>query len=133
MNPVMRMSDRLQRSADHEGGSQTRSLAESQLEEFAPAVQEAPDMMSRAQASPQSLMPLYNVPVEIAAVLGRAVMSAQQLLKLKKGDVIELDRKLGQLIDIYVNNRLVARGEVVLNDERLGITMTETVRTNAQS
>ena len=90
-------------------------------------------MMSRAQASPQSLMPLYNVPVEIAAVLGRAVMSAQQLLKLKKGDVIELDRKLGQLIDIYVNNRLVARGEVVLNDERLGITMTETVRTTAQS
>jgi flagellar motor switch protein FliN/FliY len=52
-----------------------------------------------------------------------------QLLKLGRGAVVELDRKLGEAIDIYVNNRLVARGEVVMvDDDRLGVTMTEIVK-----
>jgi len=52
-----------------------------------------------------------------------------QLLKLGRGAVVELDRKLGEAIDVYVNNRLVARGEVVMvDDNRLGITMTEIVK-----
>lgn len=70
----------------------------------------------------------YDIPVTVSAVLGRAVMTVDQLLKLNRGQTIELDRRLGQPIDIYVNNRLVARGEVVITDERLGITMTETVK-----
>jgi flagellar motor switch protein FliN/FliY len=45
-----------------------------------------------------------------------------------RGAVIELDRKVGEAIDIYVNNRLVARGEVVVVDERLGVTMTEIIK-----
>jgi flagellar motor switch protein FliN/FliY len=53
------------------------------------------------------------------------------LLKLGRGAVVELDRKLGEAIDIYVNNRLVARGEVVMvDDTRLGVTMTEIVKTD---
>ena len=50
------------------------------------------------------------------------------LLKLGPGAVLELDRKVGEAIDIYVNNRLVARGEVVLVEDKLGVTMTEIIK-----
>ena len=67
--------------------------------------------------------------VTVSAVLGKATMQVSQLLKLGRGAVVELDRKLGEAIDIYVNNRLVARGEVVMvDDNRLGVTMTEIVK-----
>jgi flagellar motor switch protein FliN/FliY len=49
-------------------------------------------------------------------------------LKLSKGTIVELDRKVGEAIDIYVNDRLVARGEVVLVEDRLGVTMTEIIK-----
>ena len=65
---------------------------------------------------------------EVAAVLGKATMPVSSLLKLGRGAVVELDRKVGEAIDIYVNNRLVARGEVVIVDERLGVTMTEIIK-----
>ncbi len=71
---------------------------------------------------------IYDIPVQISAVLGRSSMKVSQLLKLGRGAVIELDRKVGESIDIYVNNRLVARGEVVVVEDKLGITMTEIVK-----
>ena len=74
------------------------------------------------------LAPVFDVPVHVSAVLGKASMSVAQLLKLGAGSVLELDRRVGEAIDIYVNNRLVARGEVVVNDERLGVTMTEIIK-----
>ena len=74
------------------------------------------------------LSPVFDVPVNISAVLGRANMSVAQLLQLNSGSILELDRKVGEAIDIYVNNRLVARGEVVIVDERLGVTMTEIIK-----
>jgi len=74
------------------------------------------------------LAPVFDVPVSISAVLGRASMSVAQLLQLNSGSVLELDRKVGEAIDIYVNNRLVARGEVVIVDDRLGVTMTEIIK-----
>ena len=61
-------------------------------------------------------------------MLGRANMEVASLLRLSRGSVLELDRKVGEAIDIYVNNRLVARGEVVVVDERLGVTMTEIIK-----
>jgi flagellar motor switch protein FliN/FliY len=85
----------------------------------------------QADLKPQSgrdLEAVYDIPVQISAVLGRANMQVSQLLKLGRGAVVELDRKVGEAIDIYVNNRLVARGEVVVVDERLGVTMTEIVK-----
>jgi flagellar motor switch protein FliN/FliY len=84
-----------------------------------------------ADGRPQNakeLEAVYDIPVQISAVLGRATMQVSQLLKLGRGAVVELDRKVGEAIDIYVNNRLVARGEVVVVDERLGVTMTEIVK-----
>lgn len=73
---------------------------------------------------------IHDVPVNISAVLGKATMPVNQLLKLGRGAVVELDRKVGEAIDIYVNNRLVARGEVVIVDEKLGVTMTEIVKSD---
>jgi len=71
---------------------------------------------------------VFDVPVQVSAVLGRSRMEVGDLLKLGPGAVIELDRKVGEAIDIYVNNRLVARGEVVLVEEKLGVTMTEIIK-----
>lgn len=71
---------------------------------------------------------VYDIPVNVSAVLGKAMMQVSQLLKLGRGAVVELDRKVGEPIDIYVNSRLVARGEVVVVDDRLGVTLTEIVR-----
>jgi flagellar motor switch protein FliN/FliY len=73
---------------------------------------------------------VFDVPVQVSAVLGRARMDVGQLLKLSPGAVLELDRKVGEAIDIYVNNRLVARGEVVLVEDKLGITMTEIIKSD---
>lgn len=73
---------------------------------------------------------IYDIPVQISAVLGRSSMPVNQLLKLGRGAVVELDRKVGEAIDIYVNNRLVARGEVVVVEDKLGVTMTEIVKSD---
>ena len=78
--------------------------------------------------SASDLSPVFDVPVNISAVLGRASLSVQQLLQLGSGSILELDRKVGEAIAMYVNNRLVARGEVVIVDERLGVTMTEIIK-----
>ena len=79
--------------------------------------------------SARDLEAVYDIPVTVSAVLGKATLQVSQLLKLGRGAVVELDRKLGEAIDIYVNNRLVARGEVVMvDDNRLGVTMTEIVK-----
>ncbi len=97
------------------------------LDEFGPDDNNAaPADMEDKTAS--DLAPVFDVPVNISAVLGRAHMSVASLLQLGQGSVLELDRKVGEAIDIYVNNRLVARGEVVIVEERLGVTMTEIIK-----
>lgn len=73
---------------------------------------------------------VFDIPVQVSAVLGRSRMQVSQLMRISKGAVVELDRKVGEAIDIYVNNRLVARGEVVVVDDRLGVTMTEIIKGN---
>jgi flagellar motor switch protein FliN len=88
----------------------------------APAAQEQPPVNAR------ELEAVYDIPVQVSAVLGKATMQVSQLLKLGRGAVVELDRKVGEAIDIYVNNRLVARGEVVIVEDRLGVTMTEIIK-----
>ena len=89
---------------------------------------ETPASADTRPQTAKDLEAVYDIPVQISAVLGRATMQVSQLLKLGRGAVVELDRKVGEAIDIYVNNRLVARGEVVVVDERLGVTMTEIVK-----
>lgn len=118
-----------------------KNLELEELEETAPAPASAkpdddqigfggdediPDMPRNAR----DLEAVYDIPVQVSAVLGKATMQVSQLLKLGRGAVVELDRKVGEAIDIYVNNRLVARGEVVVVEDRLGITMTEIIKTD---
>lgn len=97
------------------------------LDEFAPEDGPLADAYGEEKTA-GDLAPVFDVPVAISAVLGRSTMSVAQLLQLSQGSVLELDRKVGEAIDIYVNNRLVARGEVVIVDERLGVTMTEIIK-----
>ena len=102
-------------------------LGESADPADSPIEKEEEDVLIERGAT--DLEAVFDVPVQVSAVLGKAGMQVSQLLKLGSGAVIELDRKVGEPIDIYVNNRLVARGEVVVIDDHLGVTMTEIIKT----
>lgn len=71
---------------------------------------------------------VYDVPVIVSAVLGTAKMQVSDLLKLKRGSIVELERRVGDPVDIYVNNRLIAKGEVVSVNDKLAITLTEVIK-----
>lgn len=91
------------------------------------------DALPGADAAPlgaEALEAVHDVPVKVQAVLGRARMPIGELLHLGSGTVVELDRRVGEPVDIFVNDRLIARGEVVLIDNALGVTLTEIVRTD---
>ncbi len=95
------------------------------------ATKATPDAEQAHQAHTASdLLPVYDVPVQVSAVLGKATLQISQLLKLGRGAVVELDRKVGEAIDIYINDRLVARGEIVVVEDRLGVTMTEIIKSD---
>ncbi|SDE21484.1 flagellar motor switch protein FliN [Rhodospira trueperi] len=107
--------DEAKRSAEGEGGDMG---------------EDPPTHVPDRPRSASDLEAVYDIPVQVSAVLGKSHMQVNQLLKLGRGAVVELDRKVGEAIDIYVNNRLVARGEVVVVEERLGVTMTEIIKTD---
>ncbi|MBC8270368.1 MAG: flagellar motor switch protein FliN [Rhodospirillaceae bacterium] len=107
--------------------SEEEAAAEGEAPPPAPAAN-VPDIPDLPESS-QDLEAVYDIPVQVSAVLGKTTMQVNQLLKLGRGAVVELDRKVGEAIDIYVNNRLVARGEVVVVEDRLGVTMTEIIKT----
>lgn len=90
----------------------------------------ATDPTDEEPRSAADLEAVFDVPVQVSAVLGKAQLQVSQLLKLGRGAVVELDRKVGEAIDIYVNNKLVARGEVVVVEDRLGVTMTEIIKSD---
>ena len=71
---------------------------------------------------------IYGVPVKVTAVVGAVKMPIEQLVKLGRGAVIQLNKQAGDPVDILVNDRLIARGEVVLLDGTLGITVTELMK-----
>jgi flagellar motor switch protein FliN/FliY len=114
----MNETDKRMKLPNLEGGADIRDLAEG----LSAAETEA---VTRNAAD---LEAVFDVPVQVSAVLGHARMDVGQLLRLGPGTVLELDRKVGEAIDIYVNDRLVARGEVVLVGDKLGVTMTEIIK-----
>ena len=106
-------------------------------EEFSPrelvpaALGDEPMAVPEATAAAQDgdeLEAVWNVPVKVQVLLGRARMEIGELMRLKAGDIVELDRRVGEPVDVFVNNRMIARGEVVLIDHALGVTLTEIVR-----
>jgi len=74
-----------------------------------------------------TLEALYDVPVQVSVVLGRTTMQLNNILKLGRGAVIELERYVGEPIDVYVNNKIVAKGEIVIVDNKIGVTLTEVI------
>lgn len=86
------------------------------------------DDQDGSEKSANDLEAVFDVPVRLSVVLGRTKMPVANLLKMDIGTVVELDRQVGEAIDIYVNDRLVARGEIVLVEGRLGVTMTEIIK-----
>ena len=85
---------------------------------------------ANAPKDASDLEAVFDVPVRVSAVLGRSRMPVSDLLDLGPGSVVELDRRVGEAIDIFVNDRLVARGEVVLVENKIGVTMTEIIKTD---
>ena len=109
--------------------TQDKDMSYNQISE-ADGAREAEREWPIGEAMANDVSAIYDIPVQISAVLGRSTMQVSQLLKLGRGAVVELDRKVGEAIDIYVNNRLVARGEVVVVEDKLGVTMTEIVKSD---
>ena len=103
-----------------------------QIQDFAPYQKSEAKPRTEHEGPKQleDLEAVYDLPVKISAVLGRTNIEISDLLDLGEGDILELDRKVGEAIDLYVNNRLIARGEVVLVDDKLGVTMTEIISNN---
>jgi flagellar motor switch protein FliN len=78
-----------------------------------------------AGPTPLGMNFVLDVPVEITIELGRKQMRIADVLKLGAGSILELDKVSGEPLDIYVNNRLIARGEAVVIGERYGVRLTE--------
>ncbi len=87
-----------------------------------------PELADIQSARRPMLESIYDVPVKVTAVLGKTRMNVTELMSLDEGSIIELDRRVGEPIDLYVNDRLIARGELVMVDGVLGVTMTEVVK-----
>lgn len=88
------------------------------------------DSQSRADSvvvKDTELEALLDVDVEITAVLGTSMMPISQILKLGRGAVVELNRTVGEDIEIHANNRVVANGEVVVIEDRLGVNLTDII------
>lgn len=121
------MTDEIDTPEDDKPGESEMSYGEI---EGAPLSADAEQEFAIGEPMANDVTAIYDIPVQISAVLGRSNMQVSQLLKLGRGAVVELDRKVGEAIDIYVNNRLVARGEVVVVEDKLGVTMTEIVKSD---
>lgn len=127
------MSDETENQEEETGegtaGGDTGGVNYDEIEEN-PLAKEEEKEWAVGEPMANDVTAIYDIPVQISAVLGRSSMQVSQLLKLGRGAVVELDRKVGEAIDIYVNNRLVARGEVVVVEDKLGVTMTEIVKSD---
>ncbi len=90
---------------------------------------------ARPDAGGAGLDVILHIPVTVQVVLGRAKMPISRLMSLGPGAVVPLDRKAGEPVEVVVNGRLVARGEVVLLDDgvRFGISLTEIVEPGART
>jgi flagellar motor switch protein FliN/FliY len=112
--------------------------------EYRPAAAELQSIADTAQADPtgegsakpvagqrpRHLETVLQIPVSVKVVLGSATMPVANVLKLGRGAVVPLDRKVGEPVDVVVNGRVIARGEVVVLDEdnsRFGVSLTEVI------
>lgn len=86
------------------------------------------DFGYKSDGSPSEMEAVLDVKLEVTAVLGTADMPISQILKLGRGAVVELDRTVGEDIELHANNQLIARGEVIVVDDRLGVTISDVIK-----
>ena len=79
------------------------------------------------QAGGQNLDFLLDVPLEVTVELGRTTIIINKMLQLTQGSVVELDKAAGEPVEIYVNNKLLGKGEVIVVNERFGVRITEII------
>lgn len=85
---------------------------------------------SSTQKDGRGLDFLYDIPLQISVEVGRSKILLRDLLKMSEGYVIELDKLAGEPLDLYVNSRLIARGEAVMVGDKFGIRLTDVVSTS---
>lgn len=113
--------------ADEEKPEEEAQDDEALAAEWAAAAEEGGEGVAAA-AGENTEEAVYEVPVEISAVLGTAHIPVSQLLKMGRGAVMELDRLVGDPVDIYVDKQMVAHGEVVVVDDKIGVTLHDTIK-----
>lgn len=82
----------------------------------------------QSDGKPSEMEAVLDVKLEVTAVLGTADMPISQILKLGRGAVVELDRTVGEDIELHANNQLIAKGEVIVVDDRLGVTVSDVIK-----
>ena len=102
-------------------------------DEFDDSIIPGNEAMSATAATPapssgDPMEAVFDVPVKVKAVLGGARIHVGELLQMRSGSVVELDRRVGEPVDVFVNDLLIARGELVIIDGSLGVTLTEIVK-----
>lgn len=87
---------------------------------------------SPAKAAPEAMeiSAVYDTEVEVSVVLGTSTIRVRDLLKLGRGAIVELDRKIDDLSDIIVSGRMVGRGEVTIVEDKIAVTFREFARIN---
>ncbi|WP_214746303.1 MULTISPECIES: flagellar motor switch phosphatase FliY [unclassified Exiguobacterium] len=84
---------------------------------------------AQVDGTPANIGMLYDVPLNVTVELGRTRRSVRDILELTQGSIIELDKLAGEPVDVFVNNTLIATGEVVVIEENFGVRITEIVNT----
>lgn len=105
------------------------------LSDFTSETQETPSSpLSGEKEKELEREAILDVPVKITAVVGDVKMPVRDLVRLGRGAVVPLNKKLGASIDIYANDRLIARGEItIIEDDNIAVTMTEIMSSSASS
>jgi flagellar motor switch protein FliN len=83
--------------------------------------------LSQRDGGTPDLGRLMDIPVRLSLEVGGAELAIRDILALQQGEVVELDREAGEALDVLVNGKLIARGEVVVVDDRLGVRLTEVI------
>lgn len=118
--------------ADEPENTEEQTAGTDTLPEADPEIQETVmDAMTgnRKDDSGYNIDAMLNVGLNVEIVLGKTRMPISQLLKLSRGSIIELDKKIGEPVDVVINDRLVARGDLVkLPEDRVGVSLIEIVK-----
>ena len=90
-------------------------------------IQEIQDAGKTSQGAPKDINFILDIPLEVTVVIGRTKILVQELLQLGQGSVVALEKLAGEPMEVYVNDRLIGRGEVVVVNERFGVRLTDII------